>query len=259
MGGTAVRRIGAWMAMVAMPLLTWGFILTTHQAAGRTTGSLGVEALVTVGFASFGAAVTGYLTLVSAAVALVAPFGRGRAVRSVAQLAPAAWRRLAATAVGVTIVSSATIPAFAQPDVTSPVDWLSDPMTPAEVVDMAPEDISPVDVGGVGIEVAIDPFAAPPVEVASASVVENYSHAPSIERPMPVPPPVAEEPSPPTYVVTRGDSLWAIAAAALGESATTADIASAWQLLYAENTEVIGPDPGLIFAGQELTLPEALR
>ncbi|MEA3502270.1 MAG: LysM peptidoglycan-binding domain-containing protein [Actinomycetota bacterium] len=63
-----------------------------------------------------------------------------------------------------------------------------------------------------------------------------------------------------TYVVEPGDSLWRIAAFVLrgrgdGEPSST-DIARFWPAIYAENRDVIGNDPNLIFPGQALLIPE---
>ncbi len=55
--------------------------------------------------------------------------------------------------------------------------------------------------------------------------------------------------------VRPGDSLWAIAAAHLPDSASNADIARCWPQWYAANRAVIGPDPSLIRPGQVLTEP----
>ena len=59
-----------------------------------------------------------------------------------------------------------------------------------------------------------------------------------------------------THVVVRGESLWRIAAEVLGPNATDAEIARAWPLIYRANRETIGGDPGLIFPGQQLTIPQ---
>jgi nucleoid-associated protein YgaU len=55
--------------------------------------------------------------------------------------------------------------------------------------------------------------------------------------------------------VRSGDSLWSIAAAALGPLATDADIAREWPRLYAGNRGVIGPNPHFLRPGQVLILP----
>jgi nucleoid-associated protein YgaU len=55
--------------------------------------------------------------------------------------------------------------------------------------------------------------------------------------------------------VRPGDSLWSIAATALGPFATDADIAREWPRLYATNRERIGANPHLLRPGLILTLP----
>ncbi|WP_141817906.1 LysM peptidoglycan-binding domain-containing protein [Ornithinimicrobium humiphilum] len=60
-----------------------------------------------------------------------------------------------------------------------------------------------------------------------------------------------------TVVVRRGDSLWAIAARALGTDATDADVAAEWPRWWEANREVIGEDPDLIHPGQRLVAPPA--
>jgi nucleoid-associated protein YgaU len=64
-----------------------------------------------------------------------------------------------------------------------------------------------------------------------------------------------------TITVRRGDTLWSIAAAHLGPDATDAEIAAEWPRWYRANRAVIGDDPDVIEAGQQLQapLPEVLR
>lgn len=56
-------------------------------------------------------------------------------------------------------------------------------------------------------------------------------------------------------VVTRGDTLWGVAARALGPTATDTEIAAAWPSWYATNRHVIGPNPHLLLPGQILQPP----
>ena len=55
--------------------------------------------------------------------------------------------------------------------------------------------------------------------------------------------------------VRSGDSLWSIAAAALGPFASDADIAREWPRLYAGNRDAIGANPHFLRPGQVLVLP----
>lgn len=65
----------------------------------------------------------------------------------------------------------------------------------------------------------------------------------------------ASTPATGDVVVTRGDSLWAIAARHLGPDATDAEVAREWPRWYAANRAVVGDDPNLLHPGQVLTAP----
>jgi len=56
-------------------------------------------------------------------------------------------------------------------------------------------------------------------------------------------------------VVRPGDSLWAIAARALGDHPSTAAIARSWPRWYAANRAVIGDNPDLLLPGTVLEAP----
>jgi hypothetical protein len=58
-------------------------------------------------------------------------------------------------------------------------------------------------------------------------------------------------------VVRPGDTLWTISTEALGADATPQQIASEAERIYTLNRDQIGPDPNLIFPGQELSVPAA--
>jgi nucleoid-associated protein YgaU len=59
----------------------------------------------------------------------------------------------------------------------------------------------------------------------------------------------------PAVTVQPGDSLWLIAAHRLGSAASTADVAAEWPRWYGANQAQIGPDPGELVPGQQLTVP----
>ena len=56
-------------------------------------------------------------------------------------------------------------------------------------------------------------------------------------------------------VVRPGDSLWSISSDLLGPNASPHEIAEETERIYALNRDLIGGDPNLIFANQELSLP----
>ncbi|MGZ5373132.1 MAG: LysM peptidoglycan-binding domain-containing protein [Aeromicrobium sp.] len=55
--------------------------------------------------------------------------------------------------------------------------------------------------------------------------------------------------------VERGDTLWSIAAQNLGPGASNPAIDMETKRWYEENSDVIGPDPDLIYPFQRLTIP----
>jgi LysM repeat protein len=58
-----------------------------------------------------------------------------------------------------------------------------------------------------------------------------------------------------TVVVDPGDSLWSISSERLGPNATPRQIDKKIERIYALNRDRIGPDPNLIFPGQEFRVP----
>ena len=56
-------------------------------------------------------------------------------------------------------------------------------------------------------------------------------------------------------VVRRGDTLWAIAARALGPGASDADVAAEWPRWWQRNKPAIGENPDLLIPGTRLTAP----
>jgi LysM repeat protein len=60
--------------------------------------------------------------------------------------------------------------------------------------------------------------------------------------------PPKQKEQPKTYVVRKGDNLWAIAKRFYG-------VGSKWPTIYAANKKVIGKNPNLIYPGQKLVIP----
>jgi LysM repeat protein len=60
--------------------------------------------------------------------------------------------------------------------------------------------------------------------------------------------PPKQKEQPKTYVVRKGDNLWAIAKRFYGAG-------SKWPTIYAANKKVIGKNPNLIYPGQKLVIP----
>ena len=120
-----------------------------------------------------------------------------------------------------------------------------------------------------GVGLATTPVVAN-ATTADPSGVVSVSAA-SLDRPVGALTPAATQPeartqAPPAVVpdvdvpdtavqVRPGDSLWAIAARALGPQAGPAEIAAQWPRWYAANRAAIGPDPDLLHPGQWLHAP----
>ncbi|KAE8763935.1 LysM peptidoglycan-binding domain-containing protein [Georgenia thermotolerans] len=196
----------------------------------------------------------------------------------------------AATGVGVAVSLGGAAAATVEPDPALPVDlgWgaaddVSAP-APARAPDPSPPPVPPAS--------SVPPSSAPSEDPGSragtpaATAPGTHSpmpgtpdsptpHAPGLPtagppesptpaapgaRPSPAPPSVAPSPPAPAaptdrHVVTAGESLWAIAADHLPDSATDAEIAAVWPRWYRANAAVIGGDPDLIQPGQLLQAP----
>ncbi|WP_418059823.1 LysM peptidoglycan-binding domain-containing protein [Pimelobacter simplex] len=98
------------------------------------------------------------------------------------------------------------------------------------------------------------PEPAPPPAVLDTGVdadADALAGLPLPERPVDGPAPARCR----TVQVRPGDTLWAIAARALGPEASAADVTAYWRRIHACNAPVIGPDPDRILPGQVLHLP----
>ncbi len=92
--------------------------------------------------------------------------------------------------------------------------------------------------------------------VATAAVIDPGVGGVTVSTSILDRPTATVAPAPVTGVLVRpGDSLWAIAARALGPQAAVAAVAAEWPRWYAANRAVIGPDPGLLHPGQWLVAP----
>jgi hypothetical protein len=97
---------------------------------------------------------------------------------------------------------------------------------------------------------ADDPLAGLPLPDRAATVTSDQAPAQAVA------PAARLVARPPTRTVTvrPGDTLWSIAADALGSDATTAEIDATWRVVAAANHGAVH-DPDLIFPGTELALP----
>lgn len=90
------------------------------------------------------------------------------------------------------------------------------------------------------------------ITAAASPLPPVSTSAPVHATPVPVTPqqPAQSRPGhvPGRYTVRAGDSLWRISVRAYGTG-------YGWDRIYAANRIAIGPDPGVIRAGQQLTVP----
>ncbi len=97
--------------------------------------------------------------------------------------------------------------------------------------------------------------AGPPLHPAEAAL-----DWPGLALVSQAPPSSATQHRPPlppgrTVLVHPGDTLWSIAAARLGATASPDQVAASWPQWYAANRDVIGADPSLIHPGEHLVSP----
>ncbi|MFF2245196.1 LysM peptidoglycan-binding domain-containing protein [Arthrobacter sp. NPDC058130] len=178
---------------------------------------------------------------IAVAAAMLDRLGRTRAAAATGRFSPAFMRRLVLAAVGLQLLTAPLATAATAPDgpgtglaaqAAVTASW-----TPAPRQAPAPEPQVPAVTAGV------DPRWKPLSPVVDPG--------PLAARPVRA----QDIPARREVTVRSGDSLWSIAAAALGPLATDADIARDWPRLYAGNREAIGPNPHLLRPGQVLTLP----
>ena len=106
-----------------------------------------------------------------------------------------------------------------------------------------------------GISLAAGVAGASPAVAAPVSVAALVQ-APSLDWPTPSRPAAAPTPAAPAQVVVApGDTLWSLAARALGPAATDRAVAAAWPAWWAANRDVLGDDPHVLRPGLRLTPP----
>ncbi|AXH95821.1 LysM peptidoglycan-binding domain-containing protein [Ornithinimicrobium avium] len=254
-------------ATVATGWLAWWLASGTVAHWPGALRTVAVEESFTALVCAAAAAVAGWaaLLLARATIALAADAVRGRQVgarggltgRLTAGLLLAATLGAAqagavsaapvATAQSVPVARSAGL-AEAAPGVaaaTSPVPSGSAMPARSGVTTMMGSTAD--DVGAVEVPVPgwTPTAAARSPRTGTVGEVGLVSTAPGASRP------AADE----VVVVHAGDTLWDIAARALGERATDQDVAEAWPRWYAANRATIGEDPDLIRPGQQLVAP----
>ncbi|WP_066730224.1 LysM peptidoglycan-binding domain-containing protein [Demequina salsinemoris] len=237
----SVHRGGAVVAVAATPAAAWLLgRLAWDLAIDAGSPGAGVDALVAPAIVALGAVASGYLAVT--ALIMIAAGAGGTMPRWARMLAPRAWRRLVATAAGASLSAGLAVPALA---VDSAPGWSAAGV--ASIVDAGPGWVtSDVEDGATIVGLA---DAAPGWAGSGASTGVSTTEAAAMGA-------ASETETAATITVEAGDSLWDLTAALTGDGA--AQVAAAWPLLYRENRDVIGDDPGAIVPGQVLRIPEEL-
>ncbi|AEG45065.1 LysM peptidoglycan-binding domain-containing protein [Isoptericola variabilis] len=253
--GSSVVALVALAASAAAAAGVLGLRLAALVLASPSTAA--VDRWVELGVTALGALAAAWLAA-SAVLALVC-VGAARLGRSwrageatLRRVAPGAVQRLARAAVGVGVGTGLVlVPAAAHAATPAAASDPSPAPSAAAVevtTDMATDATTELDLG----------WQPTPSTVAdTTATVERTSAFPTTtERP------TADPPARPhvgadagTVVVHRGDTLWDLARAALGDDATDADVMRAVVRWHEANRDVIGDDPDLILPGQVLRAP----
>jgi nucleoid-associated protein YgaU len=228
--------VGLWVT--ASALLAWagGGLLARVQAPGPAR----VEDLLAVGAAAAAEVVLTWLAagVVATVLAATSRYARSAAVAGLSRTTPAVLRRVTVAALGATVaIAPATAHAASAP--------------PERIAALAPAVATAVPLAapataGSAAGWSPDRPARPPHRQAGTDGVRLVTSPPRQDLA------VRDD-----VVVRCGDTLWDIAARALGGSASDAEIAVEWPRWYAANRAAIGPDPGLIVPGQVLQAPAA--
>ncbi|MHA7153656.1 LysM peptidoglycan-binding domain-containing protein [Arthrobacter sp. TMN-50] len=239
MDGLRSTSLPVSIALLGLLLLVSGQLILA--SAGPLSGYRRMEGLLGLAAAAAGLAVVGWW-LVALALAFISEVlgraGRQQAARMTGLLTPAFMKRLAATVVGLLLVSG--IPA-------TPAHGLSShaPNPVAQTAPHAAADRSKTAPGQ-------DSLTVSPLWKPAPAPVDG---GPLLGRPSRTAPNPPADPAPALVVVTPGDSLWTLAAHHLGPFATDVEIAAAWPQWHRENREIIGDDPNLLLPGQMLRIP----
>ncbi|GIG39665.1 LysM peptidoglycan-binding domain-containing protein [Cellulomonas phragmiteti] len=188
-------------------------------------------------------------------VALAAGVGLGGAVGATASTpapppatvaaADLGWTPTSTTLGTPSIDTPTTVDAAAVPD--SPADPARAETGVADDADARLDSPAPADAPAAG---------ATTHDGGATGAVPVAAPLPAVGGTTPGAPPSAPVSAPTGTVTVRpGDTLWGLAARALGPDASDAAIAAEWPRWYAANAATIGADPDVLQPGQVLTVP----
>lgn len=245
---------GAWLC--SGPLLA----VVAHRRAGGSWAGLPPDVAVAALAAGALAGCVCWLALATVAAIVEALTGASSAlVRSVS---PVVVRRAVALCCGLAVGAGGTLTAAAEPAdlrgpgdaATRPADRLSGlPLPdraagagPAPAVALRTSTPSSEPARSGDTEVTRTPQMGPSTRLRQAAATDDG-----------VLPATSMRQGRSTYLVRRGDSLWAIGSRIL-RSRRAAEVDAAWRLLYRRNRAAVGEDPDLLRTGMVLHLPAAL-
>jgi hypothetical protein len=241
--GRLIRQLAVLVAAVALTgmLVRWGGAAWSDlRALPDRPAATPDDALADVAAVLALAAWTWLLlgAVVTVVEALSHPTGRPLAPR----IAPAAWRRLVVSIVGIGMLSAPA--GLAQASYGGPASpgGAGGPTSSGGSVGLGGSDPGSLSQGGPAQAVRGLPLPDRPFS-------RQQSESPSAAGPGAVSSPN------PRVTVRPGDSLWAIAERHLDPHATDQAIADEWRRWYAANRTGIGPNPDLIYPGMVLHAP----
>lgn len=236
-----IAALGAFLLWCGLGPLDGGArALLAVPASSSEFESLSAFALMVLGLLVLGWWAVGLAAALTASV--MARSGHTEAARRTARLSPAFMRRLVAALLGANLL-----------------------LSPAAHAASAPASAPIVAAKATGVPV---PYWA--TDVGTRDTVAESAVNPRATAGAPDPGWRAEKPAAPMdrvlggsapsdsgrdVVVTRGDSLWSIAARSLGGDATEAEIAREWPRWYGANRHTIGSDPDHLSVGSILIPP----
>jgi LysM repeat protein len=234
------RRMGATVTFAIVTWLAWRLAAWNTAAAAAPSATVDdlVAAIASVGLVVVAA--WGWASLIAhLAAALPGTVGRISAAAA-AVMTPAACRGAIRLLLGASAISAPITPvaASAAEPVAYALATSSTAGSNADFADLPGIERPAMVLGWVPTVPEPAPAAAPQVDVRLVATPPSEAEA------------MLDE-----VVVRRGDTLWEIAARALGRHATAAEIAAEWPRWFSANRAVIGTDPDLIYPGTVLRAP----
>jgi hypothetical protein len=243
---------------------TGSFLVHRWHAASARQQSLSFDDQLGIAANTAGLIVVTWWVLslaIAVAAAALDRLGRTGAAAATGRFTPAFMRRLVLAAVGFQLLTAPLATAATAPDDPGPGQAAPPAVSAAVSAAWTPSDAqtrepAPATTRAPAVSSAVDPRWKPISPVVDAGPLAarhtRPNDSPGGRRD------VREVREVREVTVRSGDSLWSIAAAALGPLASDADIAREWPRLYAGNRDVIGANPHFLRPGQVLYLPPGI-